>query len=81
MFIEPTQGANAPTNPPTQKSTAEPIRHLIYGSLSAVQATIKDLHKRGYAEPNEWSRPIATGRGNEMLAILTKRVVVKRSNQ
>ena len=81
MFVESTQGAGAPTTPPAQKSTTEPIRHVIYGSAQAIHITIKDLHRRGYAEPNDWSRLVATGRGNEMLAILTKRVVVKRSNQ
>ncbi|MGC1309163.1 MAG: hypothetical protein WA885_18205 [Phormidesmis sp.] len=70
------QNAFASTLPPTNLpiATAEPVRHLLFGSLSAVQATIKQLHKRGYAEVNDWSQPISTGRPNEVMAILTKRV-------
>ena len=52
----------------------EQVRHLLFGSLGAVQGTITDLHARGYAEPNDWSRPISTGRPNEVMSILTKRI-------
>ncbi|MEL7505677.1 MAG: hypothetical protein AAFN18_24775 [Cyanobacteria bacterium J06554_6] len=54
----------------------ETVRHLLFGSLTAVQLTIKDLHIKHYAEPNDWSQPISTGRPNEVMAILTKRVRV-----
>jgi len=37
-----------------------------------VQLTIKSLHKIGYAEPNDWSKPIPTGRASEVMAILMK---------
>ena len=76
-------GASAPTAspaigfaPPTEPPTAEPnrVRHLLFGNLASVQATIRHLHKLGYAEPNDWSQPISTGRPNEVMAILTKRV-------
>ena len=50
------------------------VRHLVFGTLSALQDTIKDLHCRGYAEPNDWSQPLPTGRPAEVMAILTKRV-------
>ncbi|MEL6493275.1 MAG: hypothetical protein AAFQ95_25255 [Cyanobacteria bacterium J06621_3] len=50
---------------------------LLFGSLTAVQTTIRVLHKRGYAEPNDWSQPISTGRPNEVMAILTKRLRVE----
>ena len=49
---------------------------MLFGSPVAVQATIKHLHGLGYADPNDWSRPLATGRANEIMAILTKRVRV-----
>ncbi len=54
----------------------EPIRHLLFGSLAAVQITIKTLHKLGYAEPNDWSKPIPTGRPGEVMAILVKHLRV-----
>ena len=81
MFIPADQGAAAPTLPPVTSplpppsSDTETVRHLLFGSLTAVQSTIRVLHKRGYADPNDWSQPIlSTGRPNEVMAILTKRV-------
>ncbi len=76
MFTPSTQVAFASTLPPANSSVAqaEPVRHMLFGSLSAVRATILQLHKLNYAEPNDWSQPISTGRPNEVLAILTKRV-------
>ncbi|MFG6100774.1 hypothetical protein U2F10_00885 [Leptothoe sp. EHU-05/26/07-4] len=46
------------------------------GSLTFVQTTIKLLHKLNYTEPNDWSRPLPTGRPNEVMAILTKKVKI-----
>jgi hypothetical protein len=80
MFISPDQGATASTDStatdfsPTATPSPEPVRHLLFGSLSAVRSTICTLHKLGYADPNDWSAPISTGRANEVMAILTKRV-------
>jgi hypothetical protein len=50
------------------------VRHLLFGSAAAVQVTIKHLHKLRYAEVTDWSEPMATGRPNEVMAILTRRV-------
>ncbi|MFK8186238.1 MAG: hypothetical protein AB8B99_22915 [Phormidesmis sp.] len=83
MFIPSDQGASAPTIPPANSplpppsNDTETVRHLLFGSLTAVQTTIRVLHKRGYAEPNDWSQPISTDRPNEVMAILTKRVRVE----
>lgn len=79
MFTLLPQGAFVPTVPPTKKPAAhtEPVRLMMFGSLGAVQAAIKDIHRYGYAEPNDWSMPISTGRENEVMAILTKRVSVE----
>ena len=83
MFVTPASGATAPTVSLAATSAtattkrpvpADSIRHLLFGTPSAVQATIQQLHQRGYAEPNDWSRPISTGRPGEVMAILTKRV-------
>lgn len=59
------------TNSPFQP---DKVRHLIFGTVPAIRFTIKDLHRRGYAEPNDWSQPLPTGRPGEVMAILTKRV-------
>ncbi len=63
--------ANHPPYPPLPR---EQIRHLLFGTPSGIQTTIQLLHKLGYAELNDWSHPISTGRPNEAMAILTKRV-------
>jgi len=52
---------------------------MLFGTLSAVQTTIRLLHKLGYAEPNDWSQPIPTGRANEVMAILTRPVITGQS--
>ncbi|PSR18348.1 hypothetical protein C8255_07885 [filamentous cyanobacterium CCP3] len=36
----------------------EKVRHMLYGSLAAIDRTIKILHALGYADPNDWSEPI-----------------------
>ncbi|MEM8505877.1 MAG: hypothetical protein AAF716_22325, partial [Cyanobacteria bacterium P01_D01_bin.1] len=43
-------------------AAGEQVRHLILGTLTSVKVTIRLLHKLGYAEPNDWNRPISTGR-------------------
>ncbi len=78
MFIPSISDASASTASPAVNSlptpTAEPVRHMLFGTLSAVCTTIQVLHKLRYAEVNDWSQPISTGRPNEVMAILTKRV-------
>ena len=81
MFIDPTQGAGTPTDPPNREEGLpehqyEDVRLMLLGPLNAVQNTIATLFKLNYAEPNDWSRPLATGRPNEVMAILTRRVRV-----
>ena len=82
MFVNPDSGATAPTVSLDSTSAkaavpAESIRHILFGTPQAVRATIHQLHQRGYAEPNDWSRSISTKKQNEVMAILTKRVRVE----
>jgi len=70
QFID--SGADVPSFSAATRPQREPVRHLIFGSLAAIQLTIKTLHKLGYAEPNDWSKPIPTGRSGEVMAILVK---------
>lgn len=62
-----------PNDPAPNRET---VRHLLLGSLTAVKNTIRVLHKLGYAEPNDWSKPLPTGRAGEVMAILTKHLVL-----
>ncbi|MEM7062845.1 MAG: hypothetical protein AAF572_06750 [Cyanobacteria bacterium P01_B01_bin.77] len=81
MFLEKTPGAVASTlslgTEPLPEHQYETVRHLVFGSFIGVRLTIQDLHKKHYAEPNDWSKPISTGRPNEVMVILTKRVALK----
>ncbi|MGD1949244.1 MAG: hypothetical protein ACFB14_06320 [Leptolyngbyaceae cyanobacterium] len=79
MFLDTTQSAvaSAFTTEPLPDYQHEPVRHLIFGSLTAVRLTIQDLHKKHYAAPNDRSKLISTGRPNEVMVILTKRVAIK----
>ncbi|MEL6247539.1 MAG: hypothetical protein AAFY78_07660 [Cyanobacteria bacterium J06648_16] len=86
MLTTPLSGAQASTaqsaEPLTQvsfrlpepASNQETVRHMLFGSPDAVRLSIRDLHRRQYAEPNDWSRLLPTGRPNEVMAILTRRV-------
>lgn len=78
MLQEFDSGAVAPTVQSTflPEHQYEPVRLIALGSLTVVRLTIQELHSKHYAEPNDWSRPLPTGRPNEVMAILTKRVRV-----
>ena len=78
MFQTPTPDATAPTNQlaPLPEHNYEQGRHMLFGTLSFIQLTIKQLHKLNYAESNDWSRPLPTGQPNEVMAILTRKVRV-----
>ncbi len=61
-------GAGAASNlPPSSFSQPRPrperVRHLLYGSLPALDRTIKILHALGYADPNDWSDPLPVPQG------------------
>ena len=70
MFIDNSQGTGVPTDPPASGALSEyqyeDVRLMLLGSLTSVQNTIALLFKLNYAEPNDWSRPLATGRPNEV---------------
>ncbi|MEL6138497.1 MAG: hypothetical protein AAFR42_13945 [Cyanobacteria bacterium J06628_6] len=82
-FLETVEGAVASTAQPAAISQSQPqtvppppgemVRLIAFGSPAAVRATIKSLHRCRYADPNDWSRLLPTGRVGEMMAILTKR--------
>ena len=77
MFKDPNQDADAsnfqhePT--PEQLPEHETVRHILFGSLTAVRNTITLLHKLNYAEPNDWSKPLPTGRAPEVMDSFNRR--------
>ena len=82
MLIQQSQGAIASTlslgTDPLPDHQYETVRHMVFGTPTGVRLTIQDLHKKHYAEPNDWSKPISTGRPNEVMTILTKRITIKK---
>ena len=66
---------NSPQRPP-QDFSSDNVRHLLFGTPEAVKRTIHTLHSRGYADPNDWSPAISTGRCNEVMRLLIKRVII-----
>ncbi|WOD39811.1 hypothetical protein [Nodosilinea sp. E11] len=79
--LPPQSGASGGTRP----LTPEKVRHLLYGSLAAIDRTIKILHAIGYADPNDWSDPIPVPQGeaspatkpNQWMVIMTKTVLLE----
>ena len=59
----PVPPGNRPTGSGTPSTTPERVRHLLYGSLPALDRTIKILHALGYADPNDWSEPLPVPQG------------------
>ncbi|NJL88300.1 MAG: hypothetical protein HC886_23835 [Leptolyngbyaceae cyanobacterium SM1_1_3] len=55
-----------------QPNHRKSVRHMLLGDDDAVLAEIKNLHKRGHSEPNDWSQLLPTGRPDEVMAILTR---------
>ena len=60
-YLEP-DASGASNLPPSSHSSTqirpERVRHMLYGSLAAIDRTIKILHALGYTDPNDWSDPI-----------------------
>ncbi|MEM9214847.1 MAG: hypothetical protein AAGD25_10930 [Cyanobacteria bacterium P01_F01_bin.150] len=54
---------------------AEVLRILAIGSLKVVNQHVMKMYQLGYAEPHEWSRPLPTPNPNEVMRVLTKRIV------
>jgi hypothetical protein len=81
MFHPSTDAAASTVHPADQAYDPpfEVVRHMLFGSIGAVQATIKRLHKLNYAEPNDWCQPIPTGKSNEVVVVLNKRVRIDES--
>ncbi len=50
------------------------IRHVLFGPEAAVRLTVSNLHRRGYAEPNDWCKPQPTGQPGKVMTVLIKRV-------
>ncbi len=59
---------------PFPEGRSPEVRHVLFGPEPAVQLTIANLHRRGYAEPNDWCKPQPTGKLGEVMSVLIRRV-------
>ncbi len=64
----------------TIEPTAEPGREKVLltltGSAYAIERVIHELFRVGFAEVREWSKPIPTGKVNEVMRVLTRYVII-----
>jgi hypothetical protein len=58
------------SNPEPQR---RPLRVVLLGSRQDVIETIKNLHRRGFAEAGEWMVPIPCPSGDDVGIILARR--------
>ncbi|MBE9181177.1 hypothetical protein IQ268_21685 [Oculatella sp. LEGE 06141] len=50
---------------PVASGDRRPLRVLLLGSKQDVIDTIKNLHRRGFAEAGDWTKPIASPESEE----------------
>ncbi len=77
-FILGTASQAAPqdraTNPNSaQRDGRHPLRIILLGTRPDIIITIKNLHRRGFAEANEWSQPIPCPSAGDVARILAQR--------
>jgi hypothetical protein len=77
MFQSPHSGAQPPTVSPAAAPRREKARLVVYGSLLGCDRIVKHLHLLRFAEPNDWSDPLPTGRPNEWMQVLTKHLLIE----
>ena len=53
----------------------EVLRIIAFGPPYAVNHHIMRMYQLGYAQPHEWSKPLPTVNTNEIMCIMTKRVM------
>jgi hypothetical protein len=77
----------ADTNPPSDPSIAptlpepkpdrERVRIMVMGSPEGVNGIIYTLHRKQFAEVNDWSRPISTGVPGEVMRVLIRSIAAR----
>ena len=54
----------------------EPVILTVRGSVFSTERVIHELYRVGFAEVREWSKPIPTGKVNEVMRLLTRYVIL-----
>ncbi|MEM9216918.1 MAG: hypothetical protein AAGD25_21535 [Cyanobacteria bacterium P01_F01_bin.150] len=58
-----------------EQEGAEILRIVAIGPFSVVNQHVMRMYQLGYAQPHEWSRPLPYIYPNQIMRILTKRMV------
>lgn len=53
----------------------EAVQICVIGSLDGTAGIIYDLHRRDFAEVNEWSKPQPTGKPGEYIRLLRRYIL------
>ncbi|MBE9138412.1 hypothetical protein IQ254_14645 [Nodosilinea sp. LEGE 07088] len=62
---------------PTTEPGREKVLLTVTGSAYAIERVIHELYRVGFAEVREWSKPIPTGKVNEVMRVLTRYVIME----
>lgn len=72
-----TDAQAAITTEPTAKPGREKVVLTVRGSVHATERVIYEAYRVGFAEVGEWSKPVPTGKINEVMRVLTRYVIVE----
>jgi hypothetical protein len=72
-----TEAQTAVTIEPTAEPGREKVILTVRGSTYATERVVHELYRVGFSEVREWSKPIPTGKVNEVMRVLTRYVLVE----
>jgi hypothetical protein len=72
----PSPDSTAITTEPAE-SGREKVVLTVRGSVHATERVIHEAYRVGFAEVREWSKPVPTGKINEVMRVLTRYVIVE----
>ncbi|MGP1385556.1 MAG: hypothetical protein ACTS2F_18480 [Thainema sp.] len=55
-----------------QRDSRHPLRIILLGTRPDIIITVKNLHRRGFAEANEWSQPIPCPSAGDVARLLPR---------
>ena len=55
----------------------EKVVLTVRGSVHATERVIHEAYRVGFTEVREWSKPVPTGKINEVMRVLTRYVIVE----
>lgn len=61
---------------PVQGPRHELIKVYLVGSLAGIRAVTHSLHRKNFAEVNEWSKPQPTSNPGEYISVLFRHILL-----